>query len=276
MNLIVLTGGIGSGKSTLAAYLNRQGVAVIDADVIARRVVEPGEPGYDLVVESFGEGILRPDRTVDRSLLGRLVFDDATGEKRKSLERATHPYIMRMIREQLWRLFTLRGQTEGIPIGCMAIPRPKVVCIVIPLYYEAGIDRHEFFKGAPVILVMAEPDQRIRRLLDRGLTREEAVKRLSSQLSDDRKVELATYTLANDGTLSDLEEHATHLVRAVIPKLKPQGAAIQLRIFNEGLCLGLLELFLLLLLVARLAYRAKYGGRTGLQYVLDRLAAVQR
>lgn len=276
MNLIVLTGGIGTGKSTLAAYLNRQGVAVIDADVIARRVVEPGEPGYNLLVKNFGDEILHSDGTVDRAVLGQLIFDDVTGEKRKRLEQATHPYIMRMIQEQLWRLFTLRRQTEGIPKGCLAIVRPKVVCVVIPLYYESKIDHQKFFRAAPVILVTAETEMRVTRLLDRGLTREDALKRISSQLSDKEKIELATYTLENTGSLTDLEEHAMYLVRTVIPKLKPCGLAIRLRVFNEGLCLGLLELLLILFLIARLVYRARYGGRSGLQYILDRLSALQR
>ena len=93
--LIGLTGGIASGKSTVVQYLRYQGYPVIDADKLGHKVLEPGNPGYSKVLEKFGEGILNKDKTVNRLILGGIVFSDPA--KLNSLNEISHPIIAEMV-----------------------------------------------------------------------------------------------------------------------------------------------------------------------------------
>ncbi len=123
--LIGLTGGIGSGKSSVAAMLASLGAAVVDADAIAREVVEPGEPALARLVEAFGPGILRPDGTLDRRALGRRVFGDDAA--RKALEGIVHPAV----RKRTWdRIGAL-----------MAAGRHPAVVWDVPLLFEVGAEK---------------------------------------------------------------------------------------------------------------------------------------
>ena len=100
--LIGLTGGIASGKSTVVQYLRQAGFSVIDADNLGHKVLEPGNPGYNKVVEKFGDEILNPDSTLNRPVLGRIVFGDP--EKLKQLNEISHPIIEDMIQKEFKKL----------------------------------------------------------------------------------------------------------------------------------------------------------------------------
>lgn len=124
MKFVGLTGGIASGKSTVSRILENNGIPIIDADLIAREVVLPGRPAYQLIVKRFGSDVLLPDGNIDRPKLGSIVFADE--EKRKILNQCTHPYI----RMEILRLFIYYWLTGE-----------KVVVLDAPLLIEGGLDK---------------------------------------------------------------------------------------------------------------------------------------
>jgi len=172
MILIGLTGGVATGKSTVAAMFARCGAVIIDADVLAHQVVEPGKPAWREIVKTFGKDILNPDRTIDRHRLGAIVFRSPA--KRTQLERIIHP---RVAREQQ-RL--AREATRKNPHA--------VVMYDVPLLFEAGIDKRVDI----TIVVTANQETQIARLNKRnGLSRTEALRRIKSQMPMAQKRRLA-------------------------------------------------------------------------------------
>jgi dephospho-CoA kinase len=182
MLLIGLTGGIGSGKSAVATRLAELGAIVIDADAIAREVVEPGTDGLVQVVAEFGPDVLTATGELDRAALGRLVFADP--QRRQALERIIHP----------------RVRTRSAEIVSTA-PDDAVVVNDIPLLVETGQA-----KNFPlVIVVLAAEDVRVARLVrDRGMTEDDARARIAAQATDEQRREVADIVIVNDGTLEDL------------------------------------------------------------------------
>ncbi|RUO97053.1 dephospho-CoA kinase [Jimgerdemannia flammicorona] len=124
MKLVGLTGGIASGKSTVSRILKSQNIPIIDADLIAREVVQPGRRAYQLIVKRFGRDILLPDGNIDRQKLGSIVFADP--EKRKMLNQCTHQYIRFEILRQFFS-YWLAGE--------------KVTVLDAPLLIESGLDK---------------------------------------------------------------------------------------------------------------------------------------
>jgi dephospho-CoA kinase len=179
MILIGLTGGVATGKSTVAKMFEKCGAIVIDADELAREVVQPGKPAWREIVRTFGTGILHPDRTIDRHALGAIVFHDK--KKLRHLERIIHP---RVAREQI-RLTKQAAKND-----------PKAVVIYdVPLLFEAGIDK----RVDKTVVVAATRKTQIMRLKNRnGLTRAEALRRIRSQMPLAMKRLRADYIL--DGT----------------------------------------------------------------------------
>ncbi len=176
MFLIGLTGGIGSGKSTVAELLAEHGAVIIDADRIAREVVEPGSPTLERLVERFGPGILQPDGTLDRPALARIAF--ATGEARADLEAITHPAI--------GEEFLRRVQ---------AAPPDAVVVHDVPLLAETA---NAASRGYAAVLVVEAPREiRLQRLEGRGVPREDAEARMASQATDEMRREIATHVIDN-------------------------------------------------------------------------------
>jgi len=178
-----LTGGIGSGKSEVARLLAARGAVVVDADKIAREVVEPGTPGLAEIVEAFGEDVLRPDGTLDRERLGAIVFADA--EKLKILNGIVHPKVG----ERSERL-----QREA--------PDDAVVVYDVPLLAENNL--------APlydVVIVVDTPDDvRLERLQRfRGMREEDARARIAAQASREDRLKIADIVIRNEGSLDDLE-----------------------------------------------------------------------
>jgi dephospho-CoA kinase len=177
-----LTGGIASGKSTVSAILRELGAVVIDADELAREVVEKGTPGLAAVVEEFGTDLLTPEGDLDRAAMGALVFADESARRR--LEAIVHPLVFE-------RIVDLEAHA----------PDGAVVVHDIPLLAESG--RSDTFDA--VIVVDAPPELQVERMLrDRGWTEAEARARIAAQASPEDRRAVATYVIENTGTLEDL------------------------------------------------------------------------
>ena len=196
MKLIGLTGGIASGKSTVSAILRRLGAKIIDADALARQIVEPHQPAWNEIVGTFGKEILQSDQTLDRKKLRKLVFDKPNA--RKKLEAITHPRIRRLAQEKI--------------AECAATGAPLVV-YEAPLFFETGI--HVWLR--PVILVAADTATQKRRLQERdNLTEAEIEQHLGAQMSLEEKRKLANYVIENNGTLEELESAVERTVQKVL------------------------------------------------------------
>jgi dephospho-CoA kinase len=185
---IGLTGGIGSGKSTVAELLAGHGALVVDADRIAREVLEPGTPGLAAVVAEFGEQVLAPDGSLDRPALASLVFSDPAARAR--LDAVVHPLVRARAAELL-----------------SAAPRDAVVVQDVPLLVETGqVGSYDL-----VVVVVTEVDERVRRLVDRGLTADDARARIASQASDEERAAVADVVLSNDGDRAGLAAQVDRL-----------------------------------------------------------------
>ena len=196
MKLVGLTGGIASGKSTVSEILARQGAAIINADVLAREVVEPGRQAWTEIVNTFGTAVLQPDRALDRQKLRDLIFDDP--DARKKLESIIHPQV-RALAEQRIREHAAAGYA--------------VIVYEVPLLFEGNLQ--EWLR--PVILVACEVDMQRKRLQSRdNLSAVQAQKHIEAQMSLEEKRRLADYVIENNGSLEDLERQ----VQAVLEKIK--------------------------------------------------------
>lgn len=186
MFLVGLTGGIGSGKSSVARILANLGAIVIDADAVAREVVEPGQPALTKLVERFGPAVLASDGTLDRAAVAAIVFDDA--DARADLNAITHPAV-----------------GEEITRRIAAAPPDAVVIVDVPLLVESGMTRlYEM-----VLVVEASREVRLDRLEQRGLTRADAEARMAVQASDDDRRAIADVVIDNAGDLDALRGHVT-------------------------------------------------------------------
>jgi dephospho-CoA kinase len=188
--LVGLTGGIGSGKSTVADLLAARGAVVIDADAVARKVVEPGTPALAALAERFGDGILGPDGALDRPALGRLAFVD--DQSRKDLEAITHPAI-----------------NEEFLRRVQAAPKDAIVVCDVPLLFESTQARS---RGYQVVIVVEAPrDVRLARLEQRGVPRADAEARMAAQATDEQRREIATHLVDNSGDLASLEQQVDRI-----------------------------------------------------------------
>lgn len=207
MYLIALTGGIASGKSFVAALLRQLGAVHIDADSLAREVVEPETPGLSEIVEEFGVEVLHPDGSLNRPALGALVFGHQ--ERLARLNAITHPRV---------RELTVRRVQE-------ALDRDDAAVVV----YDVPLFSGESIPGIPpfdaVVVVHADAEERIRRMMhDRGMAQEEAERRIAAQVSDEERLAIADVVLDNNGTRESLAEQV-HQLWASIPKPSVRGPA---------------------------------------------------
>ena len=186
-----LTGGIATGKTTVAGMLRDLGATLISADEIAHRMLEPGTPAWYAVVREFGDEILKDDRTIDRAKLGDLVFRNA--EARARLEEIVHPPV----------LSYLSREAEGFRCGGAG-----VLVIEIPLLVETS----SFSLVDKVLVVGAEQETQIRRLEKRSrISREEAIRRISSQRPLTEKVRHADWVVTTDGTLRSTKQQVSEV-----------------------------------------------------------------
>ena len=181
MILVGLTGGVATGKSTVAKMFKQCGAAVINADLLARQVVEPGKPAWRAIVKLFGRTVLNQDRSLDRQILGSIVFHNP--KKRRQLERIIHPRVAREQQRLVHRI---------------AKRKPHAVVIYeVPLLFEAGVDK----RVDKIIVVTVDRNTQIARLSKRnGLSRAEALRRIKSQMPLAKKIQQADHVL--NGTLS--------------------------------------------------------------------------
>jgi dephospho-CoA kinase len=200
MLLVGLTGNIGSGKSTVARMLSERGATIIDADVLARRAVELGTPGYERIVSRWGRTVLSPDGHLDRAALRRVVFADHA--QLEELNEIVHPEVERL-RERLIDQARARGD--------------RVVVCDIPLLLEKGMaDRFD-----RIILVDAPRPVRLERLLqDRGLQTTEAMEMIAAQMPAELKRARADLIIENNGTLTQLERRVQDLWSSLLGDAK--------------------------------------------------------
>ncbi|GAB3205981.1 dephospho-CoA kinase [Marinactinospora thermotolerans] len=184
-----LTGGIGSGKSEVARRLAERGAVVIDADRIAREVVEPGTDGLAEVVAEFGEGVLTPEGRLDRPRLGEIVFADE--DRLARLNAIVHPRVA--------------ARTEEL---MAAAPRDAVVVYDVPLLVENGLaDLYDV-----VVVVDAPVETRIERVVtNRGMPEEQARARVRAQASREQRLAVADLVIDNSGGVAELEERVARV-----------------------------------------------------------------
>lgn len=195
IKVIGLTGGIACGKSTVSKTLIEEGIPVIDADVVARQVVEPGTIGLKAVIEKFGNGFLK-DGQLDRPALGKFVF----GNKKK----------LKYLEDILTPLIASEATSQFNKLQCLG---HRLAVWDAALIVENGhADRYR-----PLIVVSCSQETQIKRLMKRnGLTHEQAMDRISSQLSTEEKVEVADYIINSEGSI----EESIKQTKDIIQKLK--------------------------------------------------------
>ncbi len=190
-----LTGGISTGKSTVSNYLIDQGFKLIDADKIAHKNMEPAGPAYEKILAYFGREILNPDASINRKLLGDIVFSDPG--KLEILNQISHRAVIDQMKAEIDRL-------EAGP-----------VFLDIPLLIEEydqlrsmGLDFHK------IILVYTSPELQLERLMKRdAIAREDAEKKIRNQMDIDSKRAYADYIIDNTGSLGQLEENIGRLLK---------------------------------------------------------------
>jgi len=191
-----LTGGIASGKSAVAAMLREMGFAVLDADSLAHRLIKPGLPAYNDVLQEFGPGVVAPDGRVDRPKLSAIVFADRARLDR--LNAIVHPRVAEVVFRQFeeWQ----RGGTRDAAF------------VEAALLIESGI--HEKLDG--LVVAWCAPEQQLKRLLARGLSETEARRRIAAQLPVEEKLRLATEKIDCSGSI----EETRRQVEALATKLR--------------------------------------------------------
>ncbi|MFW5877131.1 MAG: dephospho-CoA kinase [Myxococcota bacterium] len=199
-----LTGGIASGKSTVARMFEGLGVPVVDADAIARQVVEPGQPAHEEIRREFGDGVLAPDGSIDRQKLGAIVFDDR--EARAKLNAITHPRIAERSGERMTEL--QKGD------------HPYVL-------YEAAllVENGAYKAFDALVVVAADRPTQVGRLGARdGLDATQARARMDSQLPLEHKVEVADYVIQNDGDLDETERQVRDVHQSLLELFGRRGS----------------------------------------------------
>ena len=191
-HIIGITGGIASGKSSVSTFIKELGFPIIDADIVAREVVEPGEEAYYEIINAFGESILLPEGGIDRAKLGNLIFHNE--EKRLRLNSIVHPAVRKRMRELAEKAFQ-----DGA----------KTVFMDIPLLFESKLT----FMVEKTLLVYVDEEVQLERLMNRNnLSKSDAFARISSQMPLKEKKALADAVVDNNGDLEETKEQ----VRSVL------------------------------------------------------------
>jgi dephospho-CoA kinase len=191
--VIGLTGGIATGKTTVSNYLKELGYSIIDADVIARQVVEPGTNGLRMITDTFGEKVLTSDGQLDRQHLAQLVF--TSSEQLQQLNRILQPIIRERIQELI------------------STSKDPVVVIDVPLLYE----QHYEDLCDVVMVVSVQPQQQLERLMNRNhLTMDEAKNRVASQMPLSPKERLADVVIDNNGSVEETRQQVKKWLNQVV------------------------------------------------------------
>ncbi|WP_422449093.1 dephospho-CoA kinase [Thermoanaerobacterium sp. DL9XJH110] len=192
MKVIGLTGGIASGKSTVSMLLKQKGAAIIDADEIAKEIMQPGKPAWAEVVEHFGKGILREDGNIDRKKLAHIVFSDE--KELETLNRITHPRIVEEIKR---RLKTFREKNES------------VVVVDAALLLEIGLD----LLVDEVWLVAVDEKTQLERLLfrEKSMGFAEALERIRAQMPLEEKLKFAHRVIDNGGSIEETKRQVDRI-----------------------------------------------------------------
>ncbi|WP_312117910.1 dephospho-CoA kinase [Brevibacillus reuszeri] len=196
MNMILgLTGGIATGKSTVTAMLRERGIPVIDADQIAREVVEPGKPAYEAIVRHFSRDILLEDGQIDRKKLGEVVFSDES--ERQKLNAIVHPEVRRVMRQE-----AEAAEANG----------EQIVFMDIPLLYESKLQ----YLVEKIVVVYAPGDMQLARMMERDeLDEEQAKKRLRAQFPIDQKKLEADFLIDNSQSREETQRQVEDLLTVI-------------------------------------------------------------
>jgi len=191
-----LTGGIACGKSTVAALMRELGCRVMEADTIAHRLMQPGQPTYNEIVHEFGRQILHTDGPIDRAKLAAIVFADEARLAR--LNQIVHPRVV--VEQDAWLAEAERAEPRGVAV------------VEAPLLIESGYHT----RLQRLVVTWCRPEQQMERLLARGLSREQAAQRIAAQMPLEEKRRLADDQIDCSGSL----EATRHQVEQVVAKLK--------------------------------------------------------
>ena len=183
---IGLTGSIGTGKSTVSKLLRERGIAVIDADLLAREIVKKGQECLNDLKNVFGNQVLTIDGELDRKKLGQIVFSDDS--KLELLNSVTHPHIRRRMKAQMNELESKNN---------------KVIVLDVPLLFEAKMEDLVDI----ILVVFVKEEIQIKRIMERdNCTQEEAIRIIKTQISQQDKISKSDYTIDNSGTIEELKE----------------------------------------------------------------------
>jgi dephospho-CoA kinase len=188
-----LTGGIATGKSTVSSFFREAGAIIIDADAIARDAVKKDLSAWHEIVRAFGKEVLLPDGEIDRVRLGDIIFGDSS--KKEILNKIVHPHVIEKTAEL---------------IETTKIKSPEAVVILdVPLLIEAGMD-----KGLEYIILVYTPEEiQLKRLIERdGLSNEDALLRVRSQMPIEKKREFATIIIDNSGPIEETKKKALEVL----------------------------------------------------------------
>lgn len=191
--MVGLTGGIASGKSTVSQMFKEKGFVIIDADIASRKVVEPDQPAYREIVQVFGESILLPNQTLDRSKLGSIIFSDEA--KRQKLNSIVHPAVRKQM--ESWK-------NEALAVG------KQTIIYDIPLLFESKLTN----LVEKTIVVFVEEQVQLERLMERNhLSKSEALARIASQMPLREKIKLADAVIDNNGELEETRSQIEELIK---------------------------------------------------------------
>jgi len=188
---VALTGGIATGKSYVLARLKDRGIPTVDADDIVHDALRPGTPTASAIAAQFGREFLRPDGSIDRMLLAGRVFEDR--ETRRQLEAIVHPLVYEAIRNWF--------ETVDRPMGVASIP----------LLYETRRE-HDF---DVVVVTVCPPEMQLQRLLDRGMSEDEAHQRIAAQMPADEKAARGSFVIRTGGTMAETDRQVDELLVAL-------------------------------------------------------------
>ncbi len=197
MLLVALTGGIAAGKSVVAQIFKQLGCYILESDTLAHSLMVPEKQAWKAMVDHFGRGILNPDKTINRSVLGSIVFDDSN--ERRYLNDLIHPLVMKKKKEIVQRV-----KNQG---------RHKIFVSVAALTIESGFA--DYFDK--IVVVYCDKKTQIKRLMQRDdIGREDALKKLRSQLQPEKKLKFADYIIDTSGTIQQTVERAEQVFRNLI------------------------------------------------------------